>query len=328
MLTHGGTQVQIEQTKAALEKIGVEVEYLRWWDENQPADVLHQFGWLPSALVTLAHGRGWKVANTILLSETCNRSARQLFPRKIGVRSILAAPLPSQVKTRLRWLAYHQCDRVMVGLNAERRVLEEVYGVRKGRVSLVPLGVAEEFLKAAPASRTEDHLITQGTIAPVKRSLELARLAIAAGTPILFVGKPFDPDNDYWREFSKVVDGKIVKYQPHVESAAEMIGLLRRSRGFVLMSRYENWSLAAHEAAACGLPLLLPDLPWSRERFADQASYFPKGGTESAVAALKNFHQRSPQLPAPQTRIHGWADTAEALKTIYTQLLAGGPGNR
>jgi glycosyltransferase involved in cell wall biosynthesis len=48
-----------------------------------------------------------------------------------------------------------------------------------------------------------------------------------------------------------------------------MIGLLQRARGFVLNSRFENWSLAAHEAAACGLPLLLPDLPWSREQFGD-----------------------------------------------------------
>src|ERR1019366_772376 len=31
-LAHGGEQVQIEQTKTALERAGVEVEFLRWWD--------------------------------------------------------------------------------------------------------------------------------------------------------------------------------------------------------------------------------------------------------------------------------------------------------
>ena len=34
LLAHGGLQIQIEQTKAALEKIGIEVEYLRFWDSR------------------------------------------------------------------------------------------------------------------------------------------------------------------------------------------------------------------------------------------------------------------------------------------------------
>ena len=35
VLAHGGLQSQIEQTKGALERIGVDVEFLRWWDEQQ-----------------------------------------------------------------------------------------------------------------------------------------------------------------------------------------------------------------------------------------------------------------------------------------------------
>lgn len=34
-LAHGGFQIQIEQTKAALESLGVSVDYLRWWDDSQ-----------------------------------------------------------------------------------------------------------------------------------------------------------------------------------------------------------------------------------------------------------------------------------------------------
>ena len=44
MLAHGGAQTQIEQTKAGLEKIGAEVEYLRWYDGSQRGDVLHFSG--------------------------------------------------------------------------------------------------------------------------------------------------------------------------------------------------------------------------------------------------------------------------------------------
>ena len=43
-LTHGGQQIQIERTQAALQSIGVQVEPLRWWDDRQPCDLIHYFG--------------------------------------------------------------------------------------------------------------------------------------------------------------------------------------------------------------------------------------------------------------------------------------------
>ncbi len=64
------------------------------------------------------------------------------------------------------------------------------------------------------------------------------------------------------------------------------------ARGFVLFSRYENWSLVAHEAAVCGLPLLLPDLNWSRECFGEQATYFNLAGGGVNAQILKNFYVR------------------------------------
>ena len=97
--------------------------------------------------------------------------------------------------------------------------------------------------------------------------------------------------------------------------------LLRRARGYVLMSRYENWCLAAHEAAGCGLPVLLPDQNWSRERFGDQAHFFPKKG--SAVVALKEFYDRSPALPSPQVHLPTWTEAAEKLRAVYINVLKG-----
>jgi len=58
MLAHGGAQIQIEQTWAALEKLGVIVEPLRWWDETQSGDVLHHFSRIPIHIQRLAHQRG------------------------------------------------------------------------------------------------------------------------------------------------------------------------------------------------------------------------------------------------------------------------------
>ncbi len=320
LLAHGGAQIQTEQTKAGLEKIGVEVEYLRWWDETQTGDILHQIGTLDTALISLAHKKGWKVAITILLTDQCNRSERELFVRKLCIRGALIG-LPQKLKWRLPWQSFHECDRVIVGLEAERMVLEKVYGVPAERISVVPLGLNEAFLNAGPGSRSDERLICTGTIGPAKNSLELARLAQAAQTPMLFVGKPFDVNGAYWLEFEKLIDGKIVRHHPHVSSLPELIALLQRARGYVLMSRSENWSLAAHEAAACGLPLLVPDQRWARERFGARANFWPRSGFEASVSALRQFYESSPGLSPPGIHLHSWVEVAQILRNVYGQML-------
>jgi glycosyltransferase involved in cell wall biosynthesis len=165
-------------------------------------------------------------------------------------------------------------------------------------------------------------LICTGTIGPSKNSGELARIAWAAGTPLLFVGKPFDFNSAYWREFEPLIDGKIVKHHGHVGDQAELIKLLQAARGYVLMSRYENWSLAAHEAAACGLPVILPDQRWARERFGECASYWPQKGGDAAVAVLRRFYEACPNLPAPGIKQYSWVEVAEQLRGVYSQMLA------
>jgi glycosyltransferase involved in cell wall biosynthesis len=228
----------------------------------------------------------------------------------------MAVPLPQTL--RLPWSSFRFCDRVLVSLEAEKQILVRSYGVHPTSVRKIPLGLKESFLKAGPGPRTGDYLISHGTIAPVKNSVELARLAREAQIPVLFVGKPFAEGDSYWEQFRQLVDNKYVRHQPHVASEVEMINLIQCARGFVLKSRFENWSLAAHEAVACGLPLLLPDLPWARERFGSQASFFPRKGTTEAAAALRNFYQQSPNIPPPKVRLYNWREVAELLRDAYT----------
>jgi len=67
-LAHGGFQTQIEQSKAALEAVGVEVEFLRWWDDAQRGDIIHYFGRPVGAYVDLARKKGIKFVLAELLT--------------------------------------------------------------------------------------------------------------------------------------------------------------------------------------------------------------------------------------------------------------------
>jgi len=226
------------------------------------------------------------------------------------------------IQRQLYWSSYRTCPKLIVGLEAEKAVLTAGFGVTADRVVVVPLGLPDLFrTPAAQAGESkEEHLISTGAITPAKNTVALAHLARKAEVPVLFVGKPFQGENAYNKEFESLIDQRWVKHQTHVPPA-ELAGLMRRARGFVLFSQYENWSLAASEAVACGLPLLLPDLPWARERFGDQAHYLIPGGGDTNVERLRAFHRDCPKLSPPQVTLPSWKDVAEKLRNVYDGIL-------
>jgi glycosyltransferase involved in cell wall biosynthesis len=237
-------------------------------------------------------------------------------------QSLLGLPFGEGVKRQLLWRVYTACARNLVGLQAERQVLEYVYGVPRERIALIPLGLPDIFLHAGAGDRKSEPLVCIGTITAQKNCVPLARLAHQARVPVLFVGKPYFESDPYWAEFQKLVDGVWVRHLPHVNDPAAMIALLHRARGAVVMSQFENWCLVAHEAAACGLPVLLPDQKWSRELFGDQAHYFDSlGYCERNIEILKQFYADAPNLPSPNIQLLSWADIAKRLKSVYEQVL-------
>jgi glycosyltransferase involved in cell wall biosynthesis len=147
-------------------------------------------------------------------------------------------------------------------------------------------------------------------------------MAHIAKVPICFVGKPYDEKSAYWREFQSLVDGTLVTHIPHTESIGEMIGLLQEARGYVLFSDYENWCLSAHEAIACGLPILVPDQPWSRELFGAQARYFSGWDIQRNFPILSDFHINCDSIPVPDIKLHSWPDVAAKILTIYENLIS------
>jgi glycosyltransferase involved in cell wall biosynthesis len=323
-LAHGGFQIQIEQTKEALEQLGVEVEFLRWWDASQKGDIVHFFGAAPVTYIKQAREKSLRIVQTTLLTETCNRSDLRLRIQGAIVRTFLAMPGADGIKRQLNWKSFSLCDMNVVGLEAERRALQLVYDVPPDRVSVVPLGLSPEFLTAGSAAHRGDSLICVGTITERKNTVALASMAKQSQVPILFVGKPYDVSDPYWQKFAALIDNRWVRYHPHVENLRELIELYHGARGLVVMSLYENWCLAAHEAAACGLPLLLAPLKWAKERFGTEAHYFSRGGKEN-VRTLRQFYEQARTLPAPNVKSYSWHEVGTRLKQIYADLAAASP---
>ena len=321
MLAHGGLQIQIDQSLAALKRIGVDAEPLRWWDEKQSADILQYFGRMPFTLLEAARHKGVKVVMSDFLGNVAARPQRKIRTQRMMVRMLRPILTPERV-AGLNWESYRQAD-ACIALNPwEAHLMSYIFDAPASKVHVVPNGVEEVFFKSAPATRGE-WLICTATIRDIKRNREVAAAAVEAQTPIWMIGKPYSESDPYAQKFFALAKQhpKFIRYEGAIEDRERIARVYREARGFVLLSVYESLSLSALEAAACQCPLLLSDLPWARSVFKDGASYCsPVASQSQTAAALRRFYDNAPNQRLADTPLT-WTQVAEQLAGIYRGVL-------
>ena len=319
LLSHGGFQIQIEQTCQALRQSGVDVEYLRWWDDQQPADIIHYFGRPSLAYVRLAKAKGIRLVMSQLLTGLGSRPQWLLPLQKMAIATARAT-LPEMVTGSFAWDVFQNVDAAIALTPWEAHLMSYMFGAPKDKVHVVANGVEEVFLNSLPASRGP-WLVCTAIITERKRVLELAEGAIAAKTPLWIIGKPYTEADPYAQRFLELArqNPSVIRYEGAIADRAQLARIYREARGFVLLSTMESLSLSALEAAACECPLLLSDLPWARTTFRENAAYCPIASTQTTATHLRTFYDAAPtqKIPAkPPT----WRKIAEQLKVIYEGL--------
>jgi len=323
LLAHGGVQIQIERTRAPLEKLGVEVEYLRWWDSAQRGDLIHFWGRPTADYIRLARARGLKVVMGELLTATGSRSHRQLAFQRMLIRFCRRA-LPVAFRSKLAWDAYQLADACVAMTTWEQHLMHYLFDAPMAKIHIVPNGVEEVFFQV-PAMPRGEWLVCTATITPRKRVVELAEAAVSARTPLWIIGKAYAEADPYAQRFQALVrqHPQLLRAGgPPIEDREGLAKIYRAARGFVLLSAMESRSLAAEEAAACECPLLLSDLPWARSVFGTDAKYCGIDSVQRTAACLREFYDAAPQLKPPPRPLRE-PDIALRLKNLYERLLAG-----
>jgi glycosyltransferase involved in cell wall biosynthesis len=322
MLAHGGAQIQIEQTMAALVKNGVTVEPFRWWDEAQTGDVLQHFGRFPEDLIRLAQQKGFKVVVAELLTEQGSRSLARAKLQKI-LRHLLSLALPRRRLALFNWDSYRLADACVLLTEWEAFLLKELYGAPPEKIHVVPNGVEDVFLNSQPALRGP-WLVCTATITERKRVLELAEAAVLAQTPLWVIGKPYSDLDAYAQRFSALAKAhpRTLRYEGPIQDRVKLAQAYREARGFVLLSAMESLSLSALEAAACECPLLLSRLPWATTVFRENACYCPAASSAARTAGyLRQFYDAAPGLKPPPRPLT-WLEVGQQLKRLYDALLS------
>lgn len=324
LLAHGGFQIQIEQTKCALEEIGVEVEWLRWWDSTQSGDTIHYFGRPSGAYIDFAHQKGIMVVMSELLTGLGSRSAAQRRLQK-GLITFSQKLLPSSFTAKLAWKAYQKADAIVALTPWEKQLMVEMFDAFPDHVHVIPNGVEEVFFQSTPNQELRtprsEYLVCTATITERKRVLELAEAAILAKKPVWVIGTPYSKQDPYYLRFLQIVKESegMVRYEGGISDRQQMAEIYRSARGFVLLSTMESLSLSALEAAASECPLLLSDLPWARSSFADKALYCSDFSLRGMAQSLCDFYD-SHHHPVPMTPAR-WKDVAISLRDLYQEIL-------
>src|SRR5688572_26185147 len=315
-LAHGGFQVQIEGTKTGLEALGVEVQFVRWWDSLQTGDILHFFGRPMASYIQLAHKKSIKVVISELLTELGSRSLPTRIVQKTMVRTAKAL-LPPAFIQRMGWEAFQLADAVVAGTQWEAHLFADMFGTDTKKIFHLPNGVEELFTRSEVVPRGK-WLVCTATITERKRVLELAQAAVQADVPVWIIGKPYSDQDPYAKAFLAFArrHPEHVRYEGPIDDRRKLAAVYREARGFVLLSSMESLSLSAGEAAACECPLLLSDLPWARSAFPEGARLCALMPPDRTALVLRQFYDEAPTIALPR-RPKSWVEIGAELQSIY-----------
>jgi glycosyltransferase involved in cell wall biosynthesis len=326
-LAHGGLQIQIQRTHDSLRDAGVEIDYLRWYDERQTGDILHFFGRIPVHYLRLAHKKKMKVVMAELLTQQGARPKWKLKLQQAAMRWI-GRMAPGIATQTFGWPSYRLADACIANTPWEKQLMHQLFGAPEDRIHVVPNGVEPVFFDSKPIPRGK-WLVCTATITERKRVLELAQAAVRAKTPMWIIGKPYHESESYYQRFLPLVkrEPQLLRYEGGISDRARLARIYREARGFALLSAMETLSLSADEAAACETPLLLSDLPWARTTFGDSSSYCRITGEVETARVLREFYDAAPTMKAPR-RPPTWIEVARQFIKVYEQVLKDGTNEK
>jgi glycosyltransferase involved in cell wall biosynthesis len=330
-LLHGGPRVQILQTKAELEKLGVEVALFQPWENytKGSTDLVHLF----SANLGTFH------LATVLNNFSIPFVASSIFFTQHSpayIRSILAL---SRTLKRFKsgiWTNYDYTERichwskaVLPNTHDEGKLIEEGMGVSSGKISVVPNGVEPRFEFGDPSLfkkkyGLENFILNVGHIGPARKNvLQLIRALKTIDHPAVIIGKVSDtPDGR--RCIDEARAAKNILIINGLENNSEMLAsAYAASSVFALPSLFETPGIAALEAALAGSRIVITPHGGTKDYFGSMAEYVEPDSVNSIRSGIIRA-LNAPKTSALQSHVKKeflWSTVAEKTLAVYQSVL-------
>ncbi|MBX3394548.1 MAG: glycosyltransferase family 4 protein [Phycisphaerae bacterium] len=319
-LTHpGGDTVQMERTAAFLRDQGHRIDIsLESAPDLRAYDLVHMFN-LTRPLETHAQAvNAVRQRKPYLLSsvywnlESAVPWSAYEFPRNYWRRFVPVSVRNAihSARGRIRGVAATSGDAatlqaqivrdaafILPNSQAEKRhLLEQFPFLPHDRLVVVLNGIDPPESESSSQSESADDgastgdargaFVCAGAIGPRKNQLNLVRAFRELGDErLVIIGNP-SPGSDRYLRAVQVASGAHVTMHNAVDHA-RMHAILRGAKALVQPSYIETPGLAAMEAAAMGVPIVVGDLPPVREYFGELGFYCNPNSTRSIAEACR-----------------------------------------
>jgi Glycosyltransferase len=353
--TLGGPSVRVPKTQRALQDLGVNADYSHNLSKSAlSSDIVHLFNiWAPLQAVEIARkvksaGRTLIFSPIILdLSEAsvwqvdllhifrnADDAADAGAMMRLASRLEKAAghdrgePEPGYIDA-LKEIA-HLADGIIFLSQREMQLFEQLTGAPTDKAFLVRNPVdGDHFADGDPSLFREtygvqDYVLCLARIEHRKNQLMLA--TALAGTGIQLVLAGHNVDDEYLELIKRFGDGNVI-HVPRLEPGSEMLrSALAGARVFALPSWAEGAPLAALEAAAAGVSLVLSDRSGEKEYFGDFAKYCDPADIFSIRTAILETWSAKPdplRIEAQKAHVrqnYSWHNYARSTVDVYQQV--------
>jgi glycosyltransferase involved in cell wall biosynthesis len=278
----------------------------------------------------------------------------------VGLHDLIAADFPELTlpsrRARLFWrskeqLAVRLARRLFTVSESARSEISARLRIPPGKLAVVPeapdpifrprpQAEVERELAAIGLGAGESYLLYAGGISPHKNvetlleAYDTVRRAAPDGPKLVVAGAL---DDDAYLSAAGSVRGKIVQLGveedvllPGFVSDDVLACLYTGAVAVVLPSLAEGFGLPAVEAAACGAPVVLSDIPAHRETLGEDALFFPPRDagvlSERIQQLLESDMLRRSLAERGHRRVarYSWDASAEALRTLLHDVARGG----
>lgn len=328
MMLKGGPRTQILETKAALEKLGVEVQLFDMWQtlEKGDCEILHIFG---SGISTYHFAREVaKLGIKLVVSPIFfSRHSPQYIKRVLWLDKTVLK------KIRGVWTDYgfvseicKWADAVLPNTKKEAELIELGLGIQKEKIHVVPNGVNERFLNADPSLFVKtygisDFILNVGHIGPGRKNvLRLVRALNRLDKPAVIIGR---------MEAGKELDairkeaGKNILLLDNISNDSEMLASAYAACDvFALPSLFETPGIAALEAGLAGAKIVITKYGGTEEYFGNYAEYVEPASVDSIAEGIRKAiaKPKDARLSEHIKDSFLWKDVGEMTAKVYRNL--------
>jgi len=342
----GGDTVQITETKAHLEKLGIDAEIILNGSviNYEQYDILHFFNLIRPADI-LRHIK--KSGKPFLITPIwIDYSAYDQTQRKglLSLAKYLSRDKIEYLKTIVRWVRgkdkwpgitylfkgqYNSMAEIVKKARAlltnsdeEYETLRLVFPTIAPKV-VVPLGVNDNiFCPTAEAGREQNMIICVARIEGIKNQLNLIKALNNTHFTLYLIGAAAPNQQAYYQECKRIA-GSNIKFIDHLPQQ-ELISFYQQAGAHILPSWYESCGLSSLEAAAMGCSVVITRNGFASSYFGEEAFYCDPASPKSILETIKKAATQKNQ-ESMQNKIqeyYTWKLAAQKIITVYKKVLA------